>query len=126
MMTLNRWPLTDCTIGRLSIENFQCFTLELQDLNNQRGISCIPAGIYEYYARNSTRNGSVLELRHVHNRTNIQIHSGNYTSQIKGCILTGDSVKWLNSDRIPDVTNSKNTLRRLLALAGQSGHIQIK
>jgi len=125
MIELKRWYHEDCTIGRLKIEGFQCFTLELPWLNNHKNISCIHTGVYGYFFRNSSRNGSVLELLNVHGRTNIQIHSGNYISQIRGCILTGDSVKWLNSDKIPDVTNSRNTLRRILALAGRSGHIFI-
>jgi hypothetical protein len=58
-------------------------------------------------------------------RTNIQVHSGNYTSQIRGCILVGDAVKFLDGDMIPDVTNSKNTLRALLAILPESFNIEI-
>jgi len=125
MIEINRWYQDDCTMGRLKIDDFQCFTLELPWLNNQNDISCIPPGTYEYFLRNSPHNGAVLELRDVEDRTYVQIHSGNYTSQILGCILVGDSIKWLNADEIPDVTNSVNTKRRLLAIAGSSGHIII-
>jgi len=125
-MKINRWHHNDCTIGRLSINDFQCFTLELADLSNEQDISCIPAGKYDYYFRDSPHNGHVLELRSVPNRRYIQIHSGNYTSQILGCILVGDGIKWLNRDSIPDVTNSKNTLKKLLKEAGQFGVIEIR
>jgi len=125
-MKINRWHHNDCTIGRLSINGFQCFTLELPDLSNEQDISCIPPGKYDYYFRDSPHNGHVLELRAVPSRRYIQIHSGNYTSQILGCILVGDGIKWLNRDSIPDVTNSKNTLKKLLKEAGQFGVLEIR
>lgn len=115
----------DATFGRLWCEAFKCFTLELPWLNNEVDISCIPAGIYEYFLRESPKNGWVLELKSVEGRTFIQIHAGNYTRQIEGCILVGDSIKYLDSDDIPDVTNSKNTLVQLLEVAGTEGIIEV-
>lgn len=125
-MKINRWHHDDCTIGRLYLGNFQCFTLELPDLDNEQDISCIPPGKYDYYFRESSHNGSVLELRAVPDRSYIQIHAGNYTSQILGCILVGDGIRWINRDSIPDVSNSKATLKKLIKLAGPSGTIEIR
>lgn len=125
MIKINRWYHKDCTIGLLSINGINCFTLELPNKNNKTNISCIPEGTYKYHARLSNRNGMVLQLENVENRSYIQIHSGNYTSQIKGCILVGDSIKYLNNDNIPDITNSKNTLKRILESVGDSGKIKI-
>ena len=125
-MIIKRWYHEDCTIGRLSINDFQCFTLELRDLSNEPDVSCISPGKYDYYYRKSERNGDVLELRAVPGRRYIQIHSGNYTSQILGCILVGDGIRWLNKDSIPDVTNSKATLKKLIKLAGPNGRIEIR
>ncbi len=125
MITIKRWYHDDCTIGRLECDDFQCFTLELPNLDNEQDISCIPEGVYDYYFRDSPSNKHVLELRDVPDRTYIQIHSGNYTYQIRGCILVGDSIKWLNRDRIPDVSNSRNTLIKLLQRAGKSGQLRI-
>lgn len=116
----------DCTIGRMSINGVKCFTLELPDRNNQPDVSCIPPGIYDYYKRESPKNGPVLELRDVPERTYIQIHAGNFTRQIQGCILVGDSVKYLDGDDVPDVTNSRNTLQKVLDAAGDSGKIHIR
>lgn len=126
MITLDRFYQPDCTLGRLSIDGFQCFTLELPDLSNQKNISCIPEGEYDYFFRVSSRNGNVLELNNVPDRTYIQIHSGNFTRQVKGCILVGDSVKFIDSDLIPDVSNSRNTLSKLIDKAGISGKILIR
>lgn len=108
--------MDDCTVGRASVGDFNFWTLELPDLNNKRNISCIPEGEYQCFMRNSPKNGDVFQLKGVEDRTYIQIHSGNYTSQIEGCILVGDSVKFLNADGIPDITNSKNTLSKLMEL----------
>ena len=126
MIRLRRWGNPDCTGGRLFFENFQCFTLEKPWLDNQENISCIPVGEYCYYSSTSTRNGKVLQLENVEDRTSIQIHAGNYINQTQGCILVGDSIRLLNNDKIPDVANSRNTLTNLLELAGKSGVIQIR
>jgi len=125
MIELYRWYHDDCTIGRLCFEDFQCFTLELPDLNNQRNISCIPEGVYNCHIFNSQKNGKVISIEDVPGRSYIQIHSGNFTSQIEGCILVGDSIKRLNADNIPDVTNSKKTLSELLAIVPMKTKISI-
>ncbi len=125
-LKIKRWYHDDCTIGRLSYGDFQCFTLELPLLNNEQNISCIyPAGGYVGQKHFSTKNGDVIAINNVMERTGIQIHAGNYTSQIQGCILVGDSVKFLNDDRIPDVTNSKATLKKLLSILPDSFNIEI-
>jgi hypothetical protein len=117
MVTIKRWYHNDCTLGRLSLPGgFQCFTLELPWLENESNVSCIPKGTYRAFKRVSSRNGNVFELRNVPQRTSIQCHSGNYTRQIQGCILVGSSITFLDSDTIPDVANSKQTLDKLLAL----------
>ena len=116
MMKINRWYHNDCTLGRLTCGGFQCFTLELPDKNNQSNVSCIPEGTYKAFKRVSPSNGPCVELKDVPNRTYIQIHSGNYTRNIQGCILVGDAIKFLDADSIPDVSNSKATLTRLLDL----------
>lgn len=126
MITIDRWYRQDCTLGIFTVDKFRCFSLELPDNDNQQDISCIPEGTYGYYLRNSPKNGLILELKLVINRDYIQIHSGNFTRQILGCILVGESIKYLDSDSIPDVTNSKATLKKVLAAAGKSGKIEIR
>lgn len=111
---IDTWTQDDCTLGRLSMGDFRCFTLELPWINNERGISCIPSGSYRAERYHSPKHGDVIMLDGTGDRTYIEIHSGNYTSQIKGCILVGDGIKYLNADNIPDVTNSRNTLRALM------------
>tara|TARA_R110000850_G_C9996087_1_gene467986 strand:+ start:35828 stop:36214 length:387 start_codon:yes stop_codon:yes gene_type:complete len=114
MLEINTWLNEDCTLGRLTYGDFKCFTLELPWKFNSSNISCIPEGIYSASKYNSPSKGEVILLDDVHRRTFIEIHAGNYTRQILGCILVGDGIKYLDNDNVPDVTNSKATLIDLL------------
>jgi len=112
-------------MGRLAYGAFRCFTLELPWLNNKNGESCIPAGIYRAKKYLSPTKGLVLLLIDVPGRQYIEVHSGNYTYQIEGCILVGDGVKYLDQDDIPDVTNSKVTLKQLLTVVPKEVNVEI-
>ena len=119
----------DCTIGRLFIAagGFSCFTLELPWLDNAGGVSCIPAGIYSYKKRMSPGKGyTVIELIDVPERTFIQIHLGNFTSQILGCIIPGTAIKDVNADGIPDVVDSEKAFNKLMCAAPDKGTIEIR
>lgn len=107
----------DCTLGRLTLSKgtFTCFTLELPWRGNQANKSCIPAGNYTARKIVSPHNGEVILIEDVEGRTHIQIHAGNFTRQILGCVLVGDGIKHLDGDGIPDVTNSGRTLAALMA-----------
>lgn len=109
----------------LSCGDFKCFTLELPWRDNETNVSSIPVGEYNFSFRSSSRNGWVLELQNVPDRTNIQIHSGNFIRNTKGCILVGDSIKHFHRKKTPNVTNSQKTMTRLIAAAGDSGTIKI-
>jgi len=114
VLFIDSWTCDDCTIGRLSYGEFRCLTLELPWVSNEKNISCIPAGNYTATEYDSPKHGQVLLLENVAGRSMIEIHAGNYTRQIEGCILVGDSLKYLDGDDVLDVTNSKVTLRKLL------------
>jgi hypothetical protein len=93
------------TLGRLYIDgDFACYTLENPWLNNERRVSCIPAGEYElglrkeggWHARALTKfergfHKGMLEVLDVPNRSYILIHWGNYPSNTQGCILVGET-----------------------------------
>lgn len=117
----------DCTTSRVKVKNtsFQCFLLELPWLGNEPFHSCIPEGPYEYEVKVSPSRGiPVIWILNVKNREYIQWHPGNYTRQIDGCGLPGDSIKFLDTDTIPDVTNSGATLDKLLSVIDKKGTIQ--
>lgn len=127
MIKIDRWYQDDCTLGRLTCGDFQCWTLELPFLDNKNDVSCIyPAQAYKGKKHVSPKNGNVIAIENVKGRTHIQIHAGNYTSQIQGCILVGDSIKFLNDDKIPDVTNSKRTLEKLISILPEEFNVSIK
>jgi hypothetical protein len=114
------------TLGILSIADFECFTLELPWIDNQQNVSCIPAGDYLYKKRFSpSRKATVIELIDVPGRTHIQIHTGNYTRQIKGCILPGLGLKDIDKDGVFDVTNSGSAFKKIMALSPETGNIEV-
>ena len=92
---------------------FTCDTLELPWLNNQKQISCIPTGKYLVKKRYSKKFKNHLHITNVEDRSYILIHSGNYYTDILGCVLVG-RLGFVNSDDIIDVSSSKKTLNKLL------------
>jgi hypothetical protein len=79
------------TLGAMfDVEERICETLELPWRDNQRGISCIPEGSYECKLGFSpSRKYDVYWLQNVIGRQDVQIHIGNFTKDIRGCILLG-------------------------------------
>lgn len=108
------------TEGTLVAGDFSCRTLELPWRENQRQISCIPAGEYDVEIRLSNKYGRVYWVRHVPNRTYILIHSGNYAgdkskgfkSHVMGCILLGKKRGFLGGQVA--VLNSRITVREFV------------
>lgn len=70
-----------------------CYTLELPWKDNSNNISCIPTGTYKGILRYDKKDGWRIQLDNVPNRTGVQIHMGNYTTQIEGCVLVGTEAK---------------------------------
>jgi hypothetical protein len=82
------------TIGNLYLNGeWLCDTLELPYRDNQRGVSCIPAGQYKVRLRtareSSTRDYLHLLIEDVKDRTYILFHRGNAAKDTRGCILVG-------------------------------------
>jgi hypothetical protein len=100
--------------------------LELPDRSNQKNISCIPKGVYQAKKRISPSKGyEVVEYIDVPNRSYIQMHYGNYTRQLLGCQLPGIDFVDLDGDGIPDITNSRDTLKKLLSLLPERFEIEV-
>ena len=82
------------TIGKLFLNGeWMCDTLENPYLNNQRNISCIPAGQYKARLRtareSATKDYLHLLVQDVPDRSLILFHSGNTAKDTRGCILVG-------------------------------------
>ncbi len=69
---------------------FLTHTLELPWNNNRSFISSIPAGTYSAFLRYDKNDKWRLQLENVPNRSGVQIHIGNWPSQIEGCVLVGN------------------------------------
>lgn len=128
---LKRFDYTEKqTNGVLTIFNesdtvFTCYTLELPDLCNAKRISCIPSGTYKVVIRFSKKFGKHFHITDVNGRSYILIHSGNFYTQILGCVLVGDSLLDINRDGVKDVLNSRKTLKKLLKLAPNGFELEI-
>jgi len=105
------------TINGLKLFDF--YTLELPWLGNEKKVSCIPTGEYEVMKRQSPSNGNCFELLSVPERDNIQIHAGNFYTDILGCVLVGSSFGDVNKDGYLDVVNSRATLKSLVEMMPQ-------
>jgi len=107
---------------------YTCKTLELPWLNNQKSISCFPVG--EYDCEKVGPSVSIpyphIWIKNVPNRDGIKIHRVNYVRQLRGCIGVGEKHIDIDGDKQKDVTNSKNTLNKLLEILPKNFKITIK
>ena len=125
-IVVKRAYFKECTLSRVLTKAFDCFGLELAWLNNLQDKSCIPEGTYNYEVAPSPRlkGKPVIWIQKVPDRTAIQIHPGNFTRQILGCLVVGDRIMYLDGDDIPDVGNSVQTFDKLLSSVPSKGTIQ--
>ena len=100
-------------------------TLELPWKNNERNVSCIPAGTYPLRPRTTDKFGAHFALDSVPGRSGILIHTGNFASQIRGCILVGLHHDDLNSDGKLDTARSRIALNQLVQLISDPTTITI-
>lgn len=120
------------TLGHLKVIDvcgetvFSCKTLELAWKDNRPRVSCIPKGRYKVSKYNSPTKGKVFLLHDVPGRSYIEIHTGNYHTDVVGCILVGSAFQDINYDGLQDVVNSRATLNKLLAMMPDEFELNIK
>lgn len=129
---LQRFILTKYySLGSLKIcdENglilFECYTLELPFISNQKNISSIPTNDYECKLIISPKFGIVFQVLNVVNRGNILIHKGNYTTDTHGCILVGSGFKMNNDKTNCTLKESKKAFTKLMSLGMKSFNLKI-
>jgi len=105
---------SNCIQGYLTINDSPiCYTMELPFRDNINDISSIPKGKYNAFIRTDKKLGWRIELINVPNsREHIQIHLGNFTSDITGCTLVGKTVKIDNCT----VGKSKDAIKEIETL----------
>ena len=112
------------TLGRLYLydgihEVFSCVTLELPDLGNEPKVSRVCGGTYKVTRRYSQKHGWHYHIQDVEGRSWILFHTGNYYTQIEGCILVGTDFNDINNDGYIDVVNSRTAMANFLDVAGE-------
>ena len=117
------------TLGKLYLngESF-CDTLELPYRDNQRSISCIPAGQYKvrlrYAEESASRKYTHLLVQDVPNRSYILFHRGNKPSHTRGCILVGQTRQ---QDFVGNSTLAMDLLmKEVINLGGEKINLIIK
>lgn len=100
------------TTGEVLVEGIHfCDSLEPPWLENRRGVSCIPPGVYELALTLSTRFGREMpRVIGVPGRTGILFHGGDTVEDTEGCVLLGEG-------RTPEAfaaSDSRAVLRRFV------------
>ena len=129
-LLLIRDTFTDeSTIGELFLNGERmCDTLELPYRDNQRSISCIPAGEYKvrlrYPRESATRDYLHLLVQDVKDRSYILFHRGNSAKDTRGCILVGQGTQ---HNIVHNSTLAMDLLiKEILHLGGENINLIIK
>lgn len=99
---------------------FNCLTLELPYKNNQKSISCYPAGVYKVIKIKRPNGKWAFSVKDVPGRSAILFHAGNYIATSKpdseGCTLVGFRYDDINKDGNIDILDSTKALDLLLKI----------
>lgn len=106
-----RGMLGGATIGHLCHDlRFLAYSMERPWLNNEKNVSCIPAGMYDCVLEYSPKfDAQLYELKDVPGRTEIKIHAANWPHELQGCIALGAA---LGDESMP-INGSKKALNNL-------------
>lgn len=89
-------------------------SLERPWKNNERGVSCISAGVYECRRIKSPKFGDTFQVMDVPGRSEILIHKGNIDEDSHGCILIGEAFNPVLGK--PGITDSGHAFAELMNL----------
>lgn len=110
--------ILDGTFGVLLDEDIPfALTLERRWLNNEKGKSCIPLGIYLCKRIQSPKFGNTFEVAGVLGRDAILFHKGNLDDDSHGCILIGEQFESLKG-KIAILASDKGFTEFLQRLEG--------
>lgn len=105
-------------------------SLELPWKDNKRNFSCIPPLSYACKLFNSDSRGEAYRIFDVPGRDSVLIHSGNFLSDTKGCVLIGESYEdifnKLTRRKESGIANSKKGLSELVNLCGKDFVLVVK
>ena len=93
--------------------------LELGWRNNQRNISCTPAGKYDLVKEYSPAfEMDLWEAKGIPNRSETKFHPANYNRQLKGCYAPGEARFDMDRDGEKDMVNSKDAFEEFMDAMG--------
>ena len=92
-------------------------TLERPWLNNERSVSCIPAGQYACRRVQSPKFGNTFEVTGVPGRTHILFHKGNQVEETQGCILVAEQFGKLGNGNMAVLQSGQGFTEFMLLLA---------
>lgn len=124
---LTRLPeVEDGTFGTLFDKqgNPLCNTVEPNWRDNQIGLSCIPAGVYDVKPYSSPKYPDVWILEGTEPRKLILIHNGNTEDHTEGCIVVGSGFGVVGRKKA--VLRSKDTLTKLKGVLPDSFKLKIE
>jgi len=112
--------------GNLSVDGFECYTVERPWLDNKPRESCIPEGVYRLELGMYNRGGyPAYEIMNVPDRSLIKMHIANNMNDVIGCVGFGDSLGYY--ENLWSVMNSGKTMAKFMdAMDGEDGQIIIK
>lgn len=112
--------------GTLSVDGFECYTVERPWLDNKPRESCIPEGVYRLELGMYNRGGyPAYEIMNVPDRSLIKIHRGNNMSDVIGCVALGTGLWYY--ENLWSVSNSSGAMNGFMdAMDGEDGQIIIK
>jgi len=121
MLKLERKHHEKCTTGVITLDNrFVCYALERPWLNNEKNISCVPAGTYEIERYDSAKFPDCFSLVNFNlgvgltpefQRNYILIHPANRVSQLQGCIAPGIGISGYAEEWM--IVDSRNALEKI-------------
>ena len=127
MGTFGRLSISDTSQAESAFEQpiYNAFTVEKRWCDNQRSISCIPAGQYLVAPRVYHRGKyNAYEVLNVPSRSHILFHIGNTTADLAGCIAPGERLGWVGGKWA--VTASKRAFAAFMkAMDGRPGVLAI-
>lgn len=108
--------------------NFECKTLELPYKDNMPNVSCVIVGNYPC---RKLKESTSFKYPHIHilgvpGRTVIKIHILNYSRNLLGCVGIGEKFIDIDNDGLKDITNSKETLEKLMKSLPETFNIEIR
>jgi len=112
--------------GTLSVDGFECYTVERPWLDNKPRESCIPEGVYRLEFGMYNRGGyPAYEIMNVPDRSLIKMHRGNNMSDVVGCVAFGSGLWYY--ENLWSVSNSSGAMNGFMdAMDGEDGQIIVK